>query len=79
MKIDDLDGQMRAFEAALDPCVLPGVYMVARLDGRNFTRLTKELHPFEAPFDRRFHDDMIRTAEHLMGGCGLKVAYAFTQ
>ncbi len=79
MRIDDLDGRMRAFEAALDPCVLPGVYMVARLDGRNFTRLTKALHPFEAPFDRRFHDYMLQTAEHLMGGCGLKVAYAFTQ
>ena len=49
MRIDDLDGRMRAFEAALDPCVLPGVWMVARLDGRNFTRLTKETHPFEAP------------------------------
>jgi tRNA(His) 5'-end guanylyltransferase len=79
MRTDDLDGRMRAFEAALDPCVLPGVWMVARLDGRNFTRPTKETHPFKAPFDRRFHDDMIQTAEQLMGGCGLKVAYAFTQ
>jgi tRNA(His) 5'-end guanylyltransferase len=79
MRIDDLDGRMRAFEAALDPCVLPGVWMVARLDGRNFTRLTKETHPFEAPFDRRFHDYMIQTAEQLMGGGGLKVVYTFTQ
>ena len=79
MRIDDLDDRMRAFEMALDPCVLPGVYMVARLDGRNFTRLTKEVHPFEAPFDRRFHDYMLQTAEHLMGGCGFNVAYTFTQ
>ena len=79
MRIDDLDDRMRAFETALDPCVLPGVFMVARLDGRNFTRLTKEVHPFETPFDRRFHDLMLQTAEHLMVGCGLKVAYAFTQ
>jgi tRNA(His) 5'-end guanylyltransferase len=79
MRIDDLEDRMRAFEVALDPCVLPGVFMVARLDGRNFTRLTKETHPFEAPFDRRFHEYMLQTAEHLMGGCGLKVAYAFTQ
>jgi tRNA(His) guanylyltransferase len=35
MRIDDLDDRMRGFESALDPCVLPGVYMVARLDGRN--------------------------------------------
>jgi tRNA(His) guanylyltransferase len=79
MRIDDLDGRMRSFEAFLDPTVMPGVFLVARLDGRNFTRLTKELHPFEAPFDRRFHDSMLQTAEHLMGGCGLKVAYTFTQ
>ncbi len=79
MKIDDLDGRMRTFEAVLDPTVLPGVFMVARLDGRNFTRLTKELHPFEAPFDRRFHDYMLNTAEHLMGGCRVKVAYGYTQ
>lgn len=79
MRIDDLGDRMRAFEAALDPCVLPGVWMVARLDGRNFTRLTKETHPFEAPFDFKFHDFMIQTAEELMGGCGLKVIYSFTQ
>jgi tRNA(His) guanylyltransferase len=34
MSIDDLGDRMRAFEAAVDPCVLPGVWMVARLDGR---------------------------------------------
>lgn len=79
MKIDELDGRMRVFESVLDHTVLPGVFMVARLDGRNFTRLTKELHPFEAPFDRRFHDSMLTTAEHLMSGCGVKVAYAYTQ
>jgi tRNA(His) 5'-end guanylyltransferase len=79
MRIDDLEGRVRAFETALDPCVLPGIFMVARLDGRNFTRLTKETHPFEAPFDRTFHGYMLQTAEHLLGGCGLKVVYAFTQ
>src|SRR5882724_4187911 len=58
---------------------MPRVFMVARLDGRNFTRLTKERHPFEAPFDRRFHDYMLDTAEHLMGGRGVKVAYSYSQ
>jgi hypothetical protein len=32
MRTDDLDGRMRAFEAALDHRVLPDVWMVARLD-----------------------------------------------
>ncbi|MFO0893133.1 MAG: tRNA(His) guanylyltransferase Thg1 family protein, partial [Isosphaeraceae bacterium] len=79
MRMDDLDERMRGFEAALDPGVLPGVYMVARLDGRNFTRLTKEVHPFETPFDFRFHDMMLQTTEHLMAGSGLGVLYAYTQ
>jgi tRNA(His) 5'-end guanylyltransferase len=53
MKFDDLDSMMRVFETAHDLCVLPGLHMVARLDGRGFTRLTKEVHRFDAPFDER--------------------------
>jgi len=67
MKFDDLDQKMRVFEMAHDLCVLPGLYMVARLDGRSFTRLTKEVHQFEAPFDPRFRDLMVDTAAYLMG------------
>ncbi|HEY1377443.1 MAG TPA: tRNA(His) guanylyltransferase Thg1 family protein [Gemmataceae bacterium] len=79
MKFDELDDRMRVFETAHDLCVLPGLYMVARLDGRGFTRLTKDVHPFEAPFDARFRDLMLATAEHLMAGCGFNVAYGYTQ
>jgi tRNA(His) 5'-end guanylyltransferase len=43
MKFDDLDRQMRVYETSHDFCVLPGLYIVARLDGRSFTRLTKEV------------------------------------
>jgi tRNA(His) 5'-end guanylyltransferase len=79
MKFDELDDKMRVFETAHDLCVLPGLYMVARLDGRSFTRLTKEVHQFEAPFDTRFRDMMLATAEHLMAGCGFNVVYGYTQ
>ena len=79
MKFDELDGRMRVFETAHDLCVLPGLHMVARLNGRSFTRLTKEVHPFEAPFDARFRDLMLVTAEHLMTGCGFDVAYGYAQ
>jgi len=79
MRIDDLDARMRGSESALELRVLPGVAMVARLDGRNFTRLTKEVHPFDTPFDLRFHELMLQTAEQLMGGGGVEVIYAFTQ
>ena len=67
MKFNDLDQKMRVFETAYDLCVLPGLYMVARLDGRGFTRLTKEVHQFEAPFDSRFRDLMVRHGKHFAG------------
>lgn len=78
MKFDDLDSRMRRYETAHDFCVLPGIFMVARLDGRGFTRLTKEVHKFESPFDIRFRDYMIGTVEHLMN-CGFRVVYGFTE
>ena len=78
MKFDDLDATMRVFETAHDHCVLPGLHMVVRLDGRSFTRLTKEVHKFEAPFDVRVRDLMVSTTEHLMG-CGFRVLYGYTQ
>lgn len=79
MKFDELDDKMRVFETAHDLCVLPGLYMVARLDGRSFTRLTKEVHQFEAPFDVRFRDMMLATAENLMTGCGFNIVFGYTQ
>lgn len=77
MKFDELDMRMRVFETTNDPVVLPGLWMVARLDGRGFTRLTRERHRFEAPFDVRFRDLMTATVEHLMG-CGFRFLYAHT-
>jgi tRNA(His) 5'-end guanylyltransferase len=72
MTFDELDKRMRIFETAADLCVLPGIFMVARLDGRSFTRLTKEVCQFEAPFDVRFRDLMVATTESLMS-CGFRV------
>lgn len=79
MKFDDLDLKMRSLETAHDLCVLPGLHMAARLDGRSFTRLTKEVHQFEAPFDPSFRDLMVETAEHLMSGCGFNMKYGYTE
>lgn len=78
MRFDDLDRKMRVFETAHDFCVLPEVFMVARLDGRSFTRLTKETHRFEAPFDVRMRDMMTATVQHLMQ-CGFDVLFGYTQ
>ncbi|MBT3198714.1 MAG: guanylyltransferase [Phycisphaerales bacterium] len=78
MKFDELDKKMRVFEVAHDFCVPPGMFIVARLDGRNFTRLTKDVHQFEAPFDVKFRDLMVDTTEYLMA-CGFRVVYAYTE
>ena len=79
MTFDELDRKMRVFETLNDPVVLPGVYIVARIDGRGFTKLTKDRHAFEAPFDVRFRDHMVATTEHLMNDCGFRVVYGYTQ
>lgn len=78
MKFEELDTKLRVFETAHDFCVLPEIFIVARIDGRNFTRLTKETHQFEAPFDIRFRDYMTATVEHLMD-CGFRVVYGYTE
>ena len=49
MIFDELDTSMRRFETSLDQTVLPELYMAVRIDGRNFTKLTKETCRFEAP------------------------------
>ena len=78
MKFDDIDTQMRVYETSADYCVLPGMYIVARLDGRNFSKLTKERGKFEAPFDTQFRDLMVEATKHLMQ-CGFKVVYGYTE
>lgn len=78
MIFDELDKKMRIYEQSLDQVLLPETYMVARLDGRGFSRLTKEICKFTAPFDERFRDMMIHTVEGLMD-CGFRIAYAFTE
>ena len=78
MKFDDLDNKMRIYETSQDRWVLPNMYIVARIDGRSFTKLTKDTHKFIAPFDEKFRDLMVETVKHLMT-CGFNVIYGFTE
>ena len=78
MIFDEFDKKMRIYEQSLDQVVLPEMYLAARLDGRGFTRLTREVCKFEAPFDVRFRDLMVNTAKALMD-CGFRVIYAYTE
>ena len=78
MKFEQLDRRMRVYETAHDHCVLPGVHMVARIDGRSFSHLTRVAQRFDAPYDLRFRDCMVAALTHLMG-CGFAVLYGYTQ
>lgn len=78
MNFDELDKKMRVYEQSLNQVLLPELYLTARLDGRSFTRLTKEVCQFKAPFDERFRDMMVKTVQHLMN-CGFRVIYGFTE
>ena len=78
MDFDTLDKQMRRYEQSLDRLMLDGIYIVARLDGHGFTRLTKQEWNLEKPFDIKFRDAMIETTRHLMD-CGFRIIYAYTQ
>jgi len=77
MNFSDLDKQMRVFETAHDHKVLPDMWLVARLDGRSFTVLTKSMG-FTKPFDAAFRDAMVWTTNHLFG-VGFKVLYGYTE
>lgn len=79
MKFEQLDRKMRVYETAHDHCVLPGIHMVARIDGRSFSQLTRVSQKFDAPYDIRFRDCMIATLVHLAGHCGFSVLYGYTQ
>ncbi len=55
-----------------------GQLEVPRIDGRSFTRLTRELQDFEAPYDERFRDCMVAAVRRLLE-CGFGVVYGYTQ
>lgn len=74
----ELSMRMKAFERQLESRVPSDGQLVARLDGRAFSRLTKETCDFQAPFDDRFHEMMRKTLMALMD-CGFHVRYAYSQ
>ncbi|WP_445458211.1 tRNA(His) guanylyltransferase Thg1 family protein [Flavobacterium sp. HNIBRBA15423] len=78
MKFESLDAKMRKNETLFDQYVLPENYIIVRLDGKGFTKLTKESLDLEKPFDIRFHEAMVATTQHLLNS-GFKVLYAYTQ
>ncbi len=78
MKFDDFDKKMRKFEQSLDQVIPTDYFMVARLDGKGFTKLTKKDMQLEKPFDIRFRNAVINTIKHLMNG-DFQIAYAYNE
>lgn len=75
MKTADLETRMRALEYFHGLGLLPGAWAVVRVDGRSFSRFTQAR--FEKPFDPRFRDLMVGTAQALLEG--LHGLYAYTE
>ena len=78
MTFNELDKKMRVYEQSLDQVIVPEMFIVVRLDGRSFTKLTKETCKFEAPFDVRFKNMMVNTTKAVMD-CGFNVVYGYTE
>ncbi len=74
-----LDNEMRAYESVLEQKILPEMFMVARLDGRGFSKLTAETLKLDKPFDDRFRDWMIEVTKSLVNNSGFNIVYAYTQ
>ena len=79
MTFNELDAKMRVYEQSLDQIIPPENYLLARIDGRSFTRLTKEICQFETPFDERFNRMMVETVKALVADTGMEITYGYTQ
>lgn len=75
MKIAELEARMRRGEYFHALRVLEGMYVVVRVDGRSFSRLTERT--CEKPFDAKFHHRMTETAKALLES--LQGTYAYTE
>ncbi|MBR5185784.1 MAG: hypothetical protein IKW19_05740 [Akkermansia sp.] len=76
MKFHETDAEMRENETSRDGSIPASAYIIARLDGRGFSRLTNSR--FEKPFDLRFHQLMLETVRFVMQN-GINIPFAYTQ
>lgn len=66
--------RMQDYEVFGKLCVPPNTYLVARIDGRRFTDLTRRLG-LARPFDESFRDAMIAAAKAVLVDSGGLIAY----
>lgn len=72
----DLESRMRALENAREGELPENAYIIARLDGRGFSKLTNK--HFSKPFDTEFHRLMVETMHHLLD-YEPQIAFAYNQ
>lgn len=75
MQPDEFESKMRSLEMFHSLRFLPGAWVILRLDGRGFSRLTESR--FEKPFDPQFHAYMVQTAQAVLAE--LQGIYAYTE
>ncbi|MFL6144116.1 MAG: tRNA(His) guanylyltransferase Thg1 family protein [Labedaea sp.] len=73
MRGEEFEAGQRAREWFHSMTVLPGAWTILRVDGRAFSRFTHER--FEEPFDPRFSQLMIDTAESVLAEFNGRYAY----
>ena len=78
MNFNEFDKEMRVFEQSLDQRVLPDMYMVARLDGYAFSKLTAK-KGYQKPFDLNFKELMIKITKTLVEESNMRIIYAYTE
>lgn len=78
MKATEFETYMRAFENSNDPRIHPSMNVVVRIDGRNFSKLTRRTLKLK-PFDTKLRDTMIYTTMDLMENSGFRIDQGFTQ
>jgi tRNA(His) guanylyltransferase len=75
MNSSDFERSMRELEYYHSVRIVPGTWIVLRVDGHGFSRFTEER--YQKPFDPKFRDLMIETARALFEG--LHALYAYTE
>lgn len=76
--MSEKEKSIKIFENIYDLCVLPNIYIVARLDGRSFSSLTKKMN-LKKPFDDNFQNIMSSIVEKIMKDSGFNIVYGYTQ
>lgn len=71
----DVDAKMHRFEDAHNLWVLPGLYVVARLNGHDFAAMATR--HFERPFDIRLRDILAETMHDTMLYSGFHIIYGY--